>query len=643
VSDNTSKIDPNAHVAAYLQHYMSLPDAPGYAVLIKGPWGIGKTFLIERILDEHFCQRSNVAAIGMDRGGVMAKAAIKASPFKLPWTANRFDPVETNATPLATRADRYLYVSLYGLKNAQEIDDAIFRALYPAFGWKPVRAAGRIANIVMGAFDPPTDFSPQAFLEAYNVDLYVFDDLERCEMPIEASLGYINEFVEHAGAKVIIIANEDDIDEARYATVREKVIGKSLVMMSAFNEAVDHFISQLLDHQTRTYLEKHRALIAEICRLSQQDNLRILQRTIWDFSRIYEALAPHHKKNEKAVGTILKLVFAWSMEVRSGRLTPADLANRAARLSVGKEAESTAMAHAAERYGEIDLADTILPNQILMDALENGVVNAEAIQAYLDATPYFVDPTQQPAWRIVWYASKFSDEEFESALNEMETQYAARAFTDTGILQHVVGLRLAMAEIGAVATTRAEVIEDAKRYADALLAANNLEPLGEHTSDGIDDHGYAGLQIQEARSDDMKEFRAYVRERRRTAAIRQYPALASALLAEMKADPDLFARRVRANDGGEDAIYTQVPLLQALPPEEFVEALMGLHPIDQGVVLRALKSRYQHGMLGEALAAEKPWLVQVHAFIIAAAAKLKPYPKSRIVASLYTSITPLIK
>ena len=39
----------------------------------------------------------------------------------------------------------------------------------------------------------------------------IFDDLERCEMPITELLGYINEFVEHKSMKTIIIANEKEI------------------------------------------------------------------------------------------------------------------------------------------------------------------------------------------------------------------------------------------------------------------------------------------------------------------------------------------------------------------------------------------------------------------------------------------------
>ena len=44
--------------------------------------------------------------------------------------------------------------------------------------------------------------------------ILVFDDLERCNMDINRVLGYINRFVEHDGAKVIIIADQEKIGKA---------------------------------------------------------------------------------------------------------------------------------------------------------------------------------------------------------------------------------------------------------------------------------------------------------------------------------------------------------------------------------------------------------------------------------------------
>ena len=62
-------------------------------------------------------------------------------------------------------------------------------------------------------------------------------------MPINTSLGYINEFVEHEGRKVIIVTNEQEIkDKEEYARRREKLIGKTFEVQSVLDEALVSFI-----------------------------------------------------------------------------------------------------------------------------------------------------------------------------------------------------------------------------------------------------------------------------------------------------------------------------------------------------------------------------------------------------------------
>ena len=43
--------------------------------------------------------------------------------------------------------------------------------------------------------------------------IFVFDDLERCDCPINEVFGLINGLVEHEGTKVILVANEKEISQ----------------------------------------------------------------------------------------------------------------------------------------------------------------------------------------------------------------------------------------------------------------------------------------------------------------------------------------------------------------------------------------------------------------------------------------------
>src|ERR1700722_20046552 len=120
---------------------------------------------------------------------------------------------------------------------------------FPVMTGTAARVAGRIAKSGLKFLKvEPGDWNIKEFLNKFRAKVYVFDDLERSEAPINKVLGYINQFVEHGSAKVIILENEQEIGVAQdYARRREELIGKTLQVRSVFDEAFKHFVSNI-DH-----------------------------------------------------------------------------------------------------------------------------------------------------------------------------------------------------------------------------------------------------------------------------------------------------------------------------------------------------------------------------------------------------------
>jgi KAP family P-loop domain len=143
--------DPNKHVLDYLRYYCELDNSFDFAVLLKGPWGAGKTYLINKFLTE--------------RAG------------------------EPSA--------RHLYVSLYGITSFRQIEDAFFRQLHPFLSSKGMKVAATLAR---GALKTAFQFDVDGEAVTVNsqlpeLDLFeyfkkpkecllIFDDLERCSMRI---------------------------------------------------------------------------------------------------------------------------------------------------------------------------------------------------------------------------------------------------------------------------------------------------------------------------------------------------------------------------------------------------------------------------------------------------------------------------
>ena len=94
-------INANEHVEDYLNYYIKSPK-PGFAVMLKGKWGSGKTWFIK-----DYCERN---------------LSTKKEPNK----------------------QRYLYVSLYGISSYSEIEDSFFQQLHPVLSSKPMAIAGKI-------------------------------------------------------------------------------------------------------------------------------------------------------------------------------------------------------------------------------------------------------------------------------------------------------------------------------------------------------------------------------------------------------------------------------------------------------------------------------------------------------------------
>ena len=115
--------DKNQHVRDYLTYYLRLAHSPHFAVLISGPWGIGKTYLLKKFLQEHFGQEQN----------------------------------------------QYVYISLYGLSTTDEIDDAMFQAIFPILTGTGANVVGRIAKAGMKFFGvDSSDFNIRDFLNKFD-------------------------------------------------------------------------------------------------------------------------------------------------------------------------------------------------------------------------------------------------------------------------------------------------------------------------------------------------------------------------------------------------------------------------------------------------------------------------------------------
>ena len=64
----------------------------------------------------------------------------------------------------------------------------------------------------------------------------VFDDFERCSIPVKELLGLINLYLETYDIKTIILGAEDKTDTREYKEFKEKVVSKTIKFHQSENE-----------------------------------------------------------------------------------------------------------------------------------------------------------------------------------------------------------------------------------------------------------------------------------------------------------------------------------------------------------------------------------------------------------------------
>lgn len=563
------RVDPNKHIREYLSYYIELQHAPHYAVLLTGVWGIGKTFLIRQILNDYYKNRES----------------------------------------------KYIYLSLYGLSSYEDLDRALRNAIFPILDNKAAVVGTKVVKAALEAVKVRMDLNWDDFTTKFKDALYVFDDLERCALPMQKVMGYINQFVEHDRCKVVIVANEEAIKEQlEYRERREKTVGQVLEVQSSIDDALTYFLTKIKDVETKEFLRAKSNQIIDLFAQSNLRNLRVLQQTLWDFERLHKLIAPKSRNCEAGMRVLLNLLFALSFDVKSGKLTAQDIDGRhdykwsSFTEEKKEDKQLTKMEKSIRRYSRIDLTDPIFSNEILKDILFKGLLRSEAINGSLVESHHFQEPAEQLPWLVVWNHLEIYDAAFFAALKKMELQFSNHEFVIPGEVLHVFGLRLWSASERFLDIPRTQAIEEGIAYVDHLFKNGKLDNL-DPDSPRSSWNNYAGLSYQESESDDFKKLASYFAEKRNQARVNQYPALGEEILADMRKNADIFSKIALQRES--PGPYLRIPVLATIKPSKFAQTWVDMEPSAQKDVAVALNVRYESGGLSRELEAERSWLQTV--------------------------------
>ncbi|WP_308735264.1 P-loop NTPase fold protein [Humidesulfovibrio sp.] len=594
-----TKMTPkNEQITSFLHEYFTMGYAPGYAVMVKGKWGAGKTWHVKDV------------------------------------AAQRIQD-ETGRGPI--------YVSLYGITTASGIDDEIFRQLHPILASDGMRVVTRVAKGLMkgvlkidldGDGKDDASINP-AMPELDKADIFkksssrglIFDDLERCEMTPKELLGYINFFVEHSGNKVVIIGNEKELehrlqtdgDKSEFASMRDKLVGKSFEIEADSKGAIIFFVNELKSEPAATFLKSRIDLLCEVHDATGKQNLRDARQAILELERLLSHVDAEFLKNEDAARDLMTSFIILFLEYRSRNLAINDIVSVSTRSMVASmkgnasDDKTDIFLDLNARYMSYRWTEGPISADILAQILDTGHMDADVINASIAKSKYF-STSEEPDWRRLASYFRLEDAAFEGLLATVLRRFKDNEYKVIGVMRHVVGILMSLAQEGLCPMPSDEILKQAKANVVGLKDAGKLELSDEHFGE-LDGFGWGGLVFASRDVPQFDELTQFIRNTWEETKAASLPGKAETLLKALQEGDIQAARSLYLTSSPGGGMFHDTPILANIEPKKFVEAMLNASPSAVIAAMTAIGERYKHLNVSPNVKKEKGWLVVTAALL----------------------------
>ncbi|WP_284880648.1 P-loop NTPase fold protein [Citrobacter portucalensis] len=566
----------NKHIIESINYYSNL-DKPGYAILLTGEWGAGKTHLIK----------------------------------------NHFKPYE------------YTYVSLFGLCSLDDIYASVYNAMHPKKGrlksitnnFKDVEAG--FSGFTMGLGGMANGLANSIMRESVDSNkIIVFDDLERSSINPAQILGAINKYVEHHDCKVIAIAHDEKFG-SKLTETKEKIIGLTLKVVP---DIISSFEAFTVGFRFIELKNKFKDTFLNIFTASQCKSLRVLKHTIEDAVRLLDGLDDDVKSNLEATNSALSIFIALDIEVRWGKIKEDDLRNRSEQIRAYTissiridtkapeiEDKPPTIYNISRKYKPVSIESNIISDDDIVNTLLNGYFNFKSINQSIYRTKYFVEKKDTPTWSVLYNLDTLDDDVLKATIEKFNTEFDSRQHTAIGEILHIFNFRLLMASTNEIPQTLDKVELECKKYIDDLVESDRLPTLKEDpffTSPFPDSYGSLGFWVLDSYKEISKELRKYMFLQQENMLRKNYSNISQELINYISNDPYTFCGMI-SYEYNKKGLYLENDVLSEIPPSVFIDAWLKAPRENWNNIKDALEYRYSNGRLHNVLVGEKLWLRKI--------------------------------
>ncbi len=562
-----------SNLQSYFDYYFGL-ETPGFAVLVTGDWGSGKTFQV------------------------------------------------MNAIPDNLKC----HVSLFGISDAQEVYSTVFAKMFPGRSLAKKLLditkdmSGEINGFTFGAGSLAGNIlSPLIKLAVDPAKIIIFDDLERCSMSNKEIFGVINHYIEHHQCKVIILAHDKETHN-EFIKTKEKIIGHTIQIEPQTDEAAALFFSK--NYKLNNF-KVIKPIIIDTFKKTNCKSLRILKHVISDCNRLLECLEPSHLKNTVAMRALFNFFCIANIEYRLGNITTADIvdipqnhlefAGVMQRAEVNNNDENEQLNKKKsfyKKYDALDLRSDIIDYEVIASILETGDYPKEEIIKSLGLSKYFIQQRDNPPWLTIINFDSQESIVVSAAINEMFNNLNNLTITDIGEIIHSFCLSYFLSDQGEITTNFDDLFDLQTSYIDNLLQNDLLLPeplIYDPFSDDIYERAYTHRYwIKDSYRSYADNIIDYIKKSRTMSKVKKYPVYAKEVLQALDTDVDHF-KSLLIGRGADVGLYYYVDIMNSIDPDDFLIHWLML-PTELWIKVKLILTARYNGAAHNSLVKEKQWL-----------------------------------
>ncbi|OYQ80468.1 hypothetical protein B9T12_03310 [Wohlfahrtiimonas chitiniclastica] len=239
----------NTHINEALQDFLTNPHNENKILVIKGKWGVGKTYFWNNFIDKNrdsiveiiptysYVSLFGISKISELKNMVFNKGELFSKQYSI-WQICHLEFWVSSIWTTLFKKDTW-----YKILNDWNYWNNFLSILFSRKFWS-YKSAHKSFNSLnkLGIIKRYAGDHTNAIENNYiNNMLICFDDIERIDpkFPIETLMGYADELAQQKNCKIILIFNEDELEETQrnaFNKYREKVVDIELTYSPTLNE-----------------------------------------------------------------------------------------------------------------------------------------------------------------------------------------------------------------------------------------------------------------------------------------------------------------------------------------------------------------------------------------------------------------------